>query len=418
MPEIVMHYIWQHCLWADFLQTTTYGQRIDILSVGQHNLDAGPDFINAHICINGREWVGNVEIHVNSSDWYRHRHHTDSAYDNVVLHIVRNADKRVYNSRGEEIEQCILQYPDDRDYLTEVIQAARLMDSAESVIECNKRLISDPLLLTQGWRQALLFKRLECKRQAITTLLSITKGSWEHAFYITLAHNFGFHTNGIPFELLAIHTPLSCLQKHRNSLFQLTAILLGQSGLLTDATADTGEKKALLREYRFLQKKFDLVPVEAELWKYARMRPQTFPDVRIRQFAQLIYQSEFLFSNLMDASSVNACASLFALADEPKLGKSSVDVLLINTVLPYKYTFALAHHDDASAQQVYSMMAQIPPENNHIIRQWKLLGQTIKSAADTQALIHLYQNYCQPHNCINCDVGYQIFQDRQFSFRT
>lgn len=416
MPEIVMHYIWQHCLWAGFPQTTTYGQEVSILSVGQHNLDAGPDFRNAHIRIGQREWVGNVEIHINSSDWYRHKHHTDSAYNNVILHVVRNADKRVYNSEGNEVEQCVLQYPDDKDYLTQLIASANQMDSATAVIDCNKKLLADPLLLTQGWRNTLLHKRFECKRQSINALLNITKGSWEHAFYITLAHNFGFHTNGVPFELLAIHTPLSCLQKHRNSLFQITAILLGQAGLLKDAEHND-EEKALLKEYLFLQKKFNLVPIEASLWKYARMRPQTFPEVRIRQFAQLICQSEFLFSNLMDATSVRDCAKRFFLDGDRKLSKSSVDILLINTVLPYKYTYALAHNNTDLAQQVYAMMEQIPPENNHIIRQWKLLGQTIRSAADTQALIHLYQNYCQPHNCLNCDIGYQIFQDKQFLFK-
>ncbi len=414
IPEIVIHYLWQHCLWAGFPQTTTYGEQVNILSVGQHNLNAGPDFLNAHICIGQREWVGNIEIHINSSDWYRHRHHTDPAYDTVILHIVRNADKKIYNSKGNEIEQCVLQYPTNQDYLTELIQSAQRMDSAASVVECSKRLLSDPILLTQGWRKALLHNRLECKRQAISDLLTITKGSWKHAFYITLAHNFGFHTNGIPFELLAIQTPLSCLQKHRNSLFQLTAILLGQSGLLSRETATTEDDKALLREYLFLQKKFSLTPVDASIWKHARMRPQSFPEVRIRQFAQLIYQAEFLFSNLMDAATINDCVKLFTLSAGTKLGKASIHILLINTVLPYKYTFALANNNLLMEQQVYTLLQQIPPEDNHIIRQWKLLGQSIQSAADTQSLIHLYQNYCQPHNCINCDVGYRIFQNQTF----
>ncbi len=412
IPEIVIHYLWQHCLWAGFSQTTTYGEPLSILSVGQHNLNAGPDFLNARICIGQREWVGNIEIHINSSDWYRHNHHTDPAYDTVILHIVRNADKKVYNSKGNEIEQCVLQYPTNQDYLTELIQSAQRMDSLASVIECSKRLLSDPILLSQGWRKALLHNRLECKRQAINDLLNITKGSWEHAFYITLAHNFGFHTNGIPFELLAIQTPLSCLQKHRNSLFQLTAILLGQSGLLSESTATSEDDKALLREYRFLQKKFSLTPVDASIWKHARMRPQSFPEVHIRQFAQLIYQAEFLFSNLMDAPTINDCVRLFTLSAGTKLGKASIFILLINTVLPYKYTFALANNNPLMEQQVYTLLQQIPPEDNHIIRQWKLLGQSIWSAADTQSLIHLYQNYCQPHNCINCDVGYQIFQNQ------
>lgn len=412
MPEILLHYIWQHCLWAGFPQTTTDGRPVEILSVGLHNIDAGPDFANVHLRIGEQEWYGNVEIHLTSSDWFTHKHHLNPAYDRIILHVVRKADKKIYNSQGEELPQCELQYAEDRDYLSSLISAAQHMDSAEGIIECGRQLLSDPEMLTEGWRRVLLRKRLECKRQSIMRLLDITHGSWEQAFYITLAHNFGFHTNGIPFETLAIHTPLSCLQKHRDSLFQLTAILLGQSGLLTAERAHTDEEQRLLKEYLFLQKKFSLQPISGTMWKYARMRPQTFPDVRIRQFAQLLYQSEFLFSRLIEAASVDDCARLFTLDAPPVLGKSSVDILLINSVIPYKYAHALYHHDLQAAEQAFMLMEQIPPENNRIIRQWQLLGQQVHNAADTQALLHLYQNYCQPHNCLNCDVGYQIFLNR------
>ena len=228
MPEILLHYIWQKHLWAGFPQYTTDGSPIEIVSVGQHNIHAGADFSHAHIRINGQDWVGNIEIHVHASDWYKHHHHTNPAYDSTILHVVAHADKDVINSRGERIPQCELQYPHDKDYLGMLFSHVSLED-----IPCSKQLLETPTLLTQGWKHTLLEKRLECKRQAIQQLLHITQQSWAHAFYITLAHNFGFHTNGLPFEMLAIQTPLSCLQKHRNSLFQITAILLGQSGLLT-----------------------------------------------------------------------------------------------------------------------------------------------------------------------------------------
>lgn len=419
-PEILLHYIWQNRLWEPFPQTTTDGKPIEILSVGRHNTDAGPDFTDVHLRIGGQEWFGNVEMHLTSSDWYKHRHHLDKAYDSVILHVVRQADKRVYNSQSEAICQCELRYPDNQDYLTELIHAAQRMDSAESVIECGKRLLQEPSMLTDGWRKALLHKRLNCKQQSIQRLLNITHNNWEHAFYITLAHNFGFHTNGIPFETLAIQTPLAYLQKHRNSLLQLTAILLGQSGLLTTETAQNDEEQRLLREYLFLQKKFSLVPIDGFLWKKARMRPQTFPEVRIRQFAQLIHQSEFLFSRLMEETDLEQLVSILTLhpTDEDiskgltlpvSLGRNSIDILLINSVIPYRYAYALAHMDTAAINKALSLMEQIAPENNSIIRQWRLLGQTVHSAADTQALIHLYQNYCQSSRCLNCEVGYQIF---------
>lgn len=404
MPEIVLHYIWEHCLWAGFEQYTTDGKKVEILSVGEHNRDAGPDYSHARIRIDGHEWVGNIEIHVCASDWTKHHHHLDKAYDNIILHVVRTADKPVYNSKGELVPQCELNYPSDKDYLSALFESAQRMDSAIARIGCAEQLLHDPRLLTEGWRKTLLCKRLECKRASITRLLEITKGSWEHALYISLARNFGFHTNSVPFEELAINTPLSCLQKHRNSLFQLTALLLGQAGLV--------QEPELQKEYDFLRVKFGLTPLEGSIWKHARLRPQNSPELRIRQFAQLMHQSENLLSKILDTDDLKELEMLFAV---PQMGKSSVDILLINTVIPYKYAYALHQNNPVKAEQALRLMEKIPAENNTIVRQWRVLGQEVKNAADTQALLHLYQNYCQHHECINCEVGYKIFENRQLT---
>ena len=383
-------------------QQTTDGQKVEILSVGEHNRDAGPDYSHARVLIDDKEWVGNIEIHFSSSDWIKHHHHLDKAYDNVILHVVRTADKPVYNTRGELVPQCELQYPGDTDSLSGLFAAAQQMDSAVARIGCAEQLLHDPALLTDGWRKTLLRKRLECKRASIVRLLEITKGSWEHALYISLARNFGFHTNSLPFEQLAINTPLSYLQKHRNSLFQLTALLMGQAGLIDEQT--------MQKEYDFLRIKFNLTPMDSTIWKHARLRPQNSPELRIRQFAQLLYQSENLLSKILDSDDLNALHQLFAV---DKMGGSSIDILLINTVIPYKYAYALHRNNPLEAEQAMSLMELIAPENNTIIRQWRVLGQAVRNAADTQALLHLYQNYCQHHECINCEVGYAIFNDRQ-----
>lgn len=410
MPEIVLHYIWERCLWAGFAQQTTDGKPVEILTVGEHNHDAGPDYSHARIRIDGKEWVGNIELHVCSSDWTKHRHHLDKAYDTVILHVVRSADKPIYNSKGELVPQCELQYASDKDYLSGLFVLAQQMDSATGRIGCAEQLIHEPGLLTEGWRKTLLRKRLDCKRASIIRLLEITKGSWEHALYISLARNFGFHTNSLPFEQLAINTPLSCLQKHRNSLFQLTAILTGQAGLLEETEPTDEETKQLAKEYHFLRAKFGLNPMDASVWKHSRMRPQNSPELRIKQFAQLVYQSENLLSKILDRDDLKELVQLFEI---DKMGKSSIDILLINTVLPYKYAYAVYKNSPDQAERVMQLMEKIAPENNTIVRQWRVLGQAITNAADTQALLHLYQNYCQHHECINCEVGYKIFQDKQ-----
>lgn len=417
MPEILLHYIWQRGLFRDYPQQTTDGREIEIISAGTHNRDAGPDFMHARLRFIDHEglssvqydWVGNIEIHVNSSDWYKHHHDQDPAYDNIILHVVRNADKPIYNSQGKPIPQCELQYSTDIDYIELMLNEARTMDNAMSVLHCSHTLIQNPMLLTQGWRQALLHQRLECKRQSIMRLLKLTNNSWEEAFYITLARSFGFHTNNIPFEQLAINTPLPYLLKHRNSLFQLTAILMGQSGLISN-------DERMQKEYEFMQHKFSLKPIDQTMWKKARMRPNNFPEVRLRQFAYLLYKSEFLFSRLMQTDDKDVLVSVFqwdSADGAPRLGASSIDILLINAVIPYKYAYALYRKQDDKAKQSVVLLSSIAAEDNSIIRQWKLLGQTVKSAADSQALLHLYQTYCQPQLCINCDVAYQIFMQNK-----
>jgi hypothetical protein len=424
MPEVLLHYIWQKHLWASFEQTTTHGEVIEIISTGQYNTHAGPDFSNAHIRINGQDWIGNIEIHINASDWYKHNHHKDPAYDNIILHIVCQADKEITNTKGEYITQCELLYPQNQDYISQWWKDAQEMRHPIYNIECKNLLKLDPSLITYGWKYALLLKRLKCKQESIQQLLSITNQSWIHAFYISLAHNFGFHTNGVPFETLALQTPLSCLQKHRDSLFQVTAILLGQSGLLNADNATNKHDKALWLEYEFLRKKFSLVPMNASIWKKARLRPQNAPEVRIKQFAQLIYQSEFLFTELMQAQNIETIVDILQAPNKvntpqndtyPKLGRKSIDILLINTIIPYQYAYTKAHYQSNQEENIIKYLELIPAEDNTIIRQWRTMGQEVKSAADTQALLHLYQNYCQPHQCYNCQVGNKIFAQKQLS---
>lgn len=425
MPELLLHYIWQQGLYAALPQATDDGRVLQVLDPGVHNRDAGPDFSGARIRLTTltpsgaveavEEWVGSVELHVRASDWYRHRHDTDPAYDRVILHVVRDSDRAVCTSQGKTVVQCVLRYPMERDYLGLLLASAREMDSPLRTMRCAKWLPDRPELLTAGWRDTLLRQRMECKREAIGRLLELTHNDWEQAFYISLARNFGFHTNSAPFEQLAIQTPLPYLRKHRDSLFQLTALLLGQSGLLDGRAGSKGSDEALLqKEYSFLRVKFSLTPVEAGLWKQGRIRPQNAPKTRIRQFAALIHRSEFLFSRLMQGSDIESLRGLFDLGQDfaPALGRASLDILLINTVLPYRYAHALSVHDTAEAERALRLMADIPAEDNSIIRQWRMLGQAIRNAADTQALLHLYQTYCQPQACINCDVAYRIFMQQ------
>ena len=194
--------------------------------------------------------------------------------------------------------------------------------------------------------------------------------------------------------------------------------MLGQSGLLTEQTATDEEHISLLKEYRFLQHKFGLKPIDKALWKRGFTRPQNHPEIRIRQFAFLLHQKEFVFSQSLDANSIENLREIFVFASSSALqiGKPSIDLLLINTIIPYKYAYNMWRRNSEKVEDAIRLYEHLPAEHNTTIKQWQLLGQKVQSAADSQALIHLYQNYCQPHNCLNCGVGYQVFLEENKLF--
>lgn len=413
MPELLLHIIWFRGLFRDFPQQTTDGLAVEVVDPGQHNPDAGPDFSAAQLRIGGQLIAGNVEIHVKSSDWYNHGHQSDPAYDSVVLHVVRTADREVRNSKGRLLPQLELRYPSDSAFMNELLTTRYAeLGVAQCALQPSQTAAHD-------WRKALLEDRILKKTLAIRQLLHLSTNNWEQAFYITLAHNFGFHTNGLPFELLAKQTPLPFLLKHRSSLFQLQAMLLGQSGLLAEPffcrLAPSLEKaEALQREYAFLQKKFTLQPLDGSLWKYARLRPQNFPHVRILQFAALVYTFDNLLSRVLDAHSLRDFRSLFSAPyadgqNGPALGRSSVDSLIVNVAVPYKYAWGRAHACESLCSEAYALLEQLPAEKNGVVEQWKALGVEVRTAADSQAFIHLYQEYCLRQRCLECDLGFGIF---------
>lgn len=396
MPELLLHYIWMHRKFAAFPQFTTMGKELEIINVGKYNTDSGPDFFAATIRIGDTMWTGNVEMHIFASEWYRHKHHQDPAYDSVILHVVCHADKQVYNTKGEAIEQCELRFPDSE------MQLGEFLSSREQL--CHTAISDNPALMSDNWKHTLLLQRLQDKADDISELLRLTRQSWEDAFYITLAHNFGFHTNGLPFEMLAKHTPLAYLRKHRESLFQLTAILLGQAGLIDP------QDEELRREYAFLKTKFSLTPIDASTWKYLRMRPQNFPDVRVRQFAQLIHRVDNLFSSLVMLTDLKQLRRLLRGDEgELRLGQSSADLIIINSVIPYMYAYGKERGDDRLVDRALSLLSELPAEKNHIISEWKALGLSIASAAESQAYIQLTTRYCKDSRCMYCDVGLSIF---------
>ncbi len=422
MPERLLHYIWQYKFFSRFEQYTTQGEKIEVIDVGKLNTDSGPDFFNAKLKINGQLWAGNIEIHINSSDWYKHHHDQDPNYDNIIMHIVAHADTEIRSTKGRLIPQCELKYPEgiQHKYIQWLISGEKTA--------CQDDIANVPTIYINDWKSSLLADRLQQKSNYINDLLKHYNNDWEETFYVTLAHYFGFHTNGAPFELLAKQTPLAYIGKHRNDLFQIEAILYGQAGLLTQQPSDSTDRyyNSLCKEYLFLKTKFSLTPIQGELWKFLRMRPDNFPTVRIAEFAALLHQTDHLFASQTEAKTINELRKLFEIKTSeywdthymfnkesvysPKrLGSNAIDILIINVVAPFLFAYGTNRNQSDYQDRAEQMLDELPPEKNSIITNWKQIGLSCQSAADTQALIHLHEQYCTNHKCLHCRIAHKIF---------
>ena len=420
MKEDFLHYIWKHKLFADNLVTGD-GKKASVLKTGSHNYDAGPDFFNARITIGDTTWAGNVEIHVNSSDWYRHGHNTDENYDNVILQIVYNNDSRVTRTDGSEIPTAVLDFPEKlwRNY-------EQLMQSRKW-IPCEDKIRHVDIFKISFWLNNLMVERLEDKAQAIEQDLKANTNNWEETFYHKLARNFGFKLNNQPFEMLAKSLPLNYLAKHKDDLLQVEALLFGQAGMLQANIQDEYFRK-LKSEYEFFRQKFGLQPMAGHLWKFMRSRPPSFPTIRISQFAYLVHKSSALFSQLLEADSAKELKILLSTeasqywdthyvfgkaaksSKRKKLGEGSVENIIINTVVPFVFLYGKLRGKQEISDKALEYLEQLRPENNSVIKSWNKLGIKPENAFQSQGLLQLKNNYCNYARCLECQIGAQILK--------
>lgn len=431
--ENLLHYVWQHRLFPLGELRSTDGQTIEVIDTGLHNFGAGPDFFNAKIRIGEQLWMGNVEIHLRSSDWYRHHHETDEVYNNVILHVVQQQDCAVETENKRRLPQIELPIPENvkRNY-NELL-------SVEAYPPCYRIINQLPTLFIHSWLSALTVERLISKTERINGWLERTSGDWERTFFIILARAFGFGTNADAFEQWASTINPQQIGKHRDNAFQVEAFFLGQAGLLAPPTEEqsvntekqTAErekdrngakvpfsskeshshKERLYQEYRFLQAKFGLKPIPRKSWKFGRLRPQNSPEVRLSQLAELYVSHRLDFSKIREIKDINKLRKLLATKTLPSnkneytLSPESVDLLLINAVSPILFAYGRAHNDEELTARAFELLEQIRPEHNSIIRSWALSGIVSQHAADSQALIELKTHYCDRKDCLRCRFG-------------
>lgn len=419
MKEEFLHYLWKYQLQTAPCFTLS-GEFLEIISPGIHNKDAGPDFFNAKIKIGETLWVGNVEVHIKSSDWYKHKHQDDVAYDSVILHIVAKNDQIVRRKNGQEIPTLELTAP------KEVYNQYLYLMQNKNWIPCETFVSKIDDFTFFQWKERLLVERLENKTKHIAHLFQSNNSSWEETFYQALATNFGFKTNALPFELLAKSIPLSYLGKHKDDLLLIEAMLFGQAGLLLESSQDN-YTMLLKKEYKHLANKFGLNPIHKSLWKFMRLRPANFPTLRIAQFAQLIHQSNNLFSKIIEADQLFELKKMFEIQASDywdthysfgkisskktkKLGGKAFENLLINTIVPVLFFWGKQKNNLQVKEKSLEWLTQIKPEQNSLIAKWNDLGVKSDNAFDTQALIQLKNFYCKEKQCLNCKIGNQVIR--------
>jgi hypothetical protein len=418
--EALLHSVWKHKLYTPGNFTTSEGIHLEIIDTGIYNSDAGPDFFNAKIKLNGQLWVGNIEIHTHSSDWYKHKHEENKAYNSVILHVVEFIDKEeIRDESGRLIPQWTLPVPDSikKNYFF-------LLNNNNS-IPCLSRIKAIDRIYLSDWKNALLTERLERKTNTIFQLLDTYQDDWNEVLYICLSRNFGFGINNDAFERLAKSLPLKYILKHQDSEKQVEALFLGQAGLLEKDNIEDEYYLALQQEYRFLQKKYSLQALESHLFKNLRIRPNNFPHIKIVQLAGFIRQGQSLFTQILKATQLSDFHTLFASDvseywknhyqfEKPsnkkskQLGGSAISILLINTVVPLLFAYGKKKNMEIFKDRSLQLMTTLRAENNFITTLFSRAGIEISHAGDSQALIQLKREYCEKKKCIFCRIGYKI----------
>ena len=419
MKEEFLHYVWKNRLFREPLELVT-GEQIEVLDVGQHNMDAGPDFFNAKVKIDGTIWAGNIEIHVHSSDWLIHGHDRDQNYQNIILHAVGINDIDIRTNINSIIPTIELKF------FPELLENYMKLLNNHDWIQCGSSVsLVDPMILNL-WLDRLLIERLEQKTDQIRKNLDGTKGDWRETIYRQAARSFGFSINSMPFELLSRSLPYKYLSKHLSDPQAIEALLFGQAGFLESEEGDP-YYTALRKEYLFLQKKYHLNSISQQLWKMLRLRPANFPCVRLAQFASFTpflpdffqHVSCFNWKWLMDCMQTIRPTEYWhthyqfnkTTSESKKLiSKQSARNIIINGMVPLVYEYGRQTGSPDYKQNAIAILEALPPESNKILNGWKNLGLNIPSAFHSQALLQLKNYYCNLKKCLNCQIGNQILR--------
>ena len=426
MREDLLHYIWKNGKIPLSNLYTSRRKSLQIISLGIHNHDAGPDFLHAKLEIDGQLWVGNVEIHVKASDWYAHQHNTDTNYDNVILHVVWEADTVVYRKNKEEIPaleliNCIPKVILNNYY--------KLFGTAkDNFINCEREVSLVAGFKFSFWLERLYFERLEEKSNEINSLLAETNNNWEKVLFLLLLKNFGLKLNGDAFLSLGRAMEFDIVRKLTHNVFQLESLLFGLSGLLNNASSTDKFLIQMQSEYSFLRNKYNIRENSVQCPSFFRLRPVNFPTIRLSQLANLYGRQPQLFGKIITIKEVDHFYEIFSISAgtywrthyvfgklspkrENRLTRSFINLLLINTILPIIFCYSKWQGIDVSAK-IISILQKLKKEDNKITRKFQNLGVSCSNAMNSQALLQLYNAYCTKNRCMECVVGDSLLKGK------
>ncbi len=420
MKEELLHFLWQNKTLAKQALVLSNGEETTIINAGTLNHNAGPDFFNAKIKIGKITLVGNIEIHLRASDWKKHQHQKNRNYDNVILHVVYENDETIFDLHNKPLLTLEL-----KKYISpKLLQRYQILFENKNKIPCEAIFSLPEKIKISHWLQRLAIERLEQKCKRIEQLFDSTNQNWEQTFYILTAKYFGQKINDEPFERLAKNVELKILAKHKNKLSQIEALILGTAGFLETKFNDE-YLKFLQQEFLHLKKKYDLKTIEKSVWKFARTRPANFPTVRLLQFASLIYQSQHLFSKILEADTIEKLIKLYQLSQshiinmaelsdkkinnqKSELGMQAIETIIINTVSPILFLYGKMNDSEIHCDRSIAFLEKLSPEKNGIVSFFNALKIETKNAAQTQALLQLKNEYCNNKKCLSCAFGNHI----------
>ena len=416
MQEEYLHFLWRMKR-LNFTQLKlTNGAPVSVEEVGWYNLDAGPDFFNGTVLIDGIKWSGNIELHIKSSDWYVHKHHLDDAYNNVILHVVFKHDKDVIVN-GVKLPTIELENHIDLAHLRNY----ESIISTPSQVPCSNIVKNYKLSLLQQIDVSFLH-RIERKGLELLELIKFEERDKYSVLLASVLKAVGGRVNKLPMQEFACILPYKLIAKEQWDNNRLEALVFGTAGFLNGEIQDDYYQE-LKYTWQLLKHKHNLSEMNKCSWKFSGIRPNSFPTFVLAQVSGFLLQFNIYNLSALDAhqiiKEVNNLSGTY-LDDYWKthfiFGKSTKirnlnfsklfkQNLIINGLVPYFVSLKHLYNDFSYSDKAVELMEKLPSESNNVINYWKTIGFSAENALQSQGLLELNNEFCKFKKCLSCKVG-------------